>query len=57
MIPIAGIAFNLTSTVGAALWASRLEKLNVDVNDKTDYRLEKNVGASAGGADVPVELN
>ena len=26
LIPIAGFAFSLTSTVGAALWAGKLEK-------------------------------
>ncbi|TEB36037.1 hypothetical protein FA13DRAFT_1902342 [Coprinellus micaceus] len=38
MIPIAGFAFNLTSTVGAALWAGKLEQTGgqVDGNPKDE---------------------
>ena len=55
LVPFAGFAFSLTSTVGAALWASKLEKLKVTPGDKTDYRLEQST--STEGRDVPVQLN
>lgn len=44
LIPIAGFAFSLTSTVGAALWAGKLEK----VGDKA---------GSSAQSDRPVELS
>ncbi|TFK25028.1 hypothetical protein FA15DRAFT_668903 [Coprinopsis marcescibilis] len=56
LVPVAGFAFSLTSTVGAALWASRLEKLKIDANDNVDYRLENDQGAAEINNQVPVEL-
>lgn len=33
LIPVAGFAFSLTSTVGAAIWAGKLEKSGGKVNE------------------------
>lgn len=46
LVPVVGLVFNLTSTVGAALWASDLEKKNSPSRDHVGH----------GDSEVAVEI-
>ncbi|KAF4615072.1 hypothetical protein D9613_002851 [Agrocybe pediades] len=50
LVPIVGLLFNITSTIGAALWANKLEK--TQASESSSGRKVDHVGQSA--KDVPV---
>ena len=51
LVPVVGLLFNITSTIGAALWANKLE--DSEASSAGSGRHVENVGQSAG--DVSLE--
>ncbi|KAJ3890616.1 hypothetical protein GG344DRAFT_49110 [Lentinula edodes] len=52
LVPIGGLVFTFTSTIGAALWASNLEKKNRGAPGSRDA----DFGRPEGSSEVPVEI-
>jgi len=51
LVPVVGLLFNITSTIGAALWANKLEE--TEASSAGSGRRVDDVGQAAG--DVSVE--
>ena len=56
-MPVVGLLFNITSTVGAALWASNLEKKRASYsNGRTVDKAGQSVADGVGGRKEQVRV-
>lgn len=52
LVPIAGLVFSFTSIIGAALWASDIEKMNRSTTSPIDTQIDRGDSEE----EVPVEI-